>query len=342
MLKETDETYHQMNLEDYFDQNVKANLFAVSRVFAEARKQMNLSEYKVFTYALSNIRWTDPCPDTLYVDKKVAAKLIGMVSDASDLSQHLKRAIGDLPVHSYLKFADKDSGTWVNGCFVSTIAFFKNRLRIRMNPDYLSLFGDLDEGYITMWSADIYKMRTERSVKFYELLRENSDTRVDVNTGTLGIKAFKALFDIPKDGEGSYMRNKDGFDRFRFEKRVIDPVCEELTHTEMIHLIMQPDGRYYEKVRKGNRIIAYRFFWTISKYPRVASAEEVHEIQELADKNPRMLKVAKDLANGIKHPKAGKKTTKKTSGAEYGYSDYGEHSYDYDNLERQLANLDNN
>ncbi len=346
VLNETDEDYHQMSFEDYFRDKVKPNLFAVSRVFAEARKQMNLAEYKVFTYALTNIRWQDPCPDTLYVDKKVAAQLIDMKSDATDLSQHLKRAIGDLPVHSYLKFSDKDSGTWVNGCFVSTIAFFKNRLRIRMNPDYLDLFGRLDKGYINMWSADIYKMHSERSVKFYELLRENSDTREDINVGTMGIKAFKELFDIPKDGPGSYMRDakNGGFNRQAFERRIIDPVFEDLTHTEMIHLTVQPDGKLYEKVKSHGRIIGYRFYWTISMYPRVASAEELHEVNKLADKNPKVLKVAKDLANGIKHSK---KSKSKTSGgadvSQTGYSDYGdEHSYNYDDLEYQLAHLGDN
>jgi plasmid replication initiation protein len=97
-----------------------------------------------------------------------------------------------------LEFSDKDSGEWVNGCFITTIAFYKNKIRIRMNPDYLSLFGELDKNYLTMWSSDIFNMRSERAVKLYEVLRENTDTRKDVQQGELGIKAFKEMFNIPK------------------------------------------------------------------------------------------------------------------------------------------------
>lgn len=300
MLRETDEQYHQMDLEDYFEDNIKPDLFAVSRIFAEARKQMTLSEYKMFAYALTSVKWKDKCPDILYLDKKDIAKIVGITeSDASDLSQHLKRSVGDLAKHSYLEFSDRASGAWANGFFVTSIAFFKNRIRIRMNQDYLPLFGDLERGYITMWSGDIFKMRSERAVKLYEVLRENSDTRKDIQTGTISVRYLKELFDIPKEGKGSYVRQNGHFSRPEFEKRVIDPVCEDLAKSEMIQLILQPDGRFYEKLKRGNRVIAYKLFWTISTHPRVATAQEVAAIQ----KNPEILKVAKDIVSGGKKKK---------------------------------------
>lgn len=308
MLKETDEQFHQMDLEDYFNNDVKSNLFAVSRIFAEARKQMNLAEYKTFTYALTNIKWTEPCPDTIYLDKNTVATIIGLECDTTDLSQHLKRAIGDMPAHSYLRFSSKDlrSGEWINGNFVRTVAYLKNRIRIKLEPDFLGLFGNLEKNYITMWSSDIYRMHSERAIKFYELLRENSDTRIDINEGTVGIKKFKELFDIPKDGPGSYMREqKNGsFNRTNFERRVIDPVCEDLAHTDMITLLLQPNGKYYEKVKKGGRVIGYKFFWTLSMHPAVASAKAVKKIQERVDKDPKVLKVAKNIVEGKPKPKA--------------------------------------
>lgn len=75
---------------------------------------------------------------------------------------------------------------------------------------------------------------------------------------------------------------------------------------KMIQLVVQENGKYYEKVKKGNRVLGYRFFWTFSAYPKVATASEVKKIQERVDKDPRVLKIAKDLVNSEK-----KKTTKK-------------------------------
>lgn len=325
MLREIDEKYHQMTIDEVFEKEIKPNLFAVSRVFAEARKQMNLKEYKTFTYALSQISWKEECPEVFYLDKKEVAEICGIHSDPDHLSQNLWDEIGEMPIHSFIRFMDKDKDLYVNGCCVSTIANLKNRIRIRMNPDYLGLFGNLDRDYITMWSADIYKMRSERSVKFYELLRENSDTRLDVNEGIVGIRKLKELFDIPKDGKGSYMRSEKngGFNRMAFEKYVIDPLCEDLSRTDMIRLIIQPDGKYYEKVKKNGRVIGYRFMWILSMRPQIATASQLDNLKKEIEKNPQIEKVAKDIVEGNKK--------KKNSS-----NDTWQRDYDYDELEKRL------
>lgn len=285
----TDEEYHQMTLEECFQEEVTPNLFGVSMIFTEARRNMTLAEYKAFALALSHHRWDLPCPDTLYLEKKEVAKAVGINSDIDHLSVDLMRSIGEMPKHSFLKFADKDKDIYVNGCFVITIASFRNRVRIRLNPDYLGLFGCLDgkeSRYITMWSGDIFKMNSERAIKFYELLRENSDTREAINSGTVSIRKFKEMFDIPKEGKGSYMRSRQngGFDRNKFEKQVIDPVCEELAKTDMIRLILQPDGKYYQKEKKGNRVNSYKFFWTIKdSKAQLEEKEEALAIEEAAE-----------------------------------------------------------
>lgn len=285
----TDEEYHQMTIDEMFEVEVKPNLFAVSRIFAEAHKQMNLAEYKAFTFALSRIDWTQPCPDTIYLDKKEVAKVVGITSDIDHLSEDLKRSIGQMPRHSFIEFDDKGKKFYVSGNFVRTIAMFRNVVRIKVEDEFLSLFGSLGQDksevskYILMWSGDIFQMKTERAVLFYELLRDNSDTREDVNVGTVSIKKFKEMFDIPKDGKGSYMREKGGFNRSEFEKKVIDPVCDELLKTEMIRLMLTPEGKPYEKVKRGNRVIAYKFWWTLTN-PKEKAQIEKKEPEPAIDK----------------------------------------------------------
>ena len=322
----TDEQYHQFSLEEYFQGDVKPNLFAVSRIFAEARKQMTIAEHKTLVYALSQIRWKEKCPDTLYLDKKELAKVVGINSDIDHLSADLNRSIGEMPKHSFLRFSDKDKGMYLNGNFVRTVAMFKNVVRIRLEEEFLGLFGNLETNYLTMWSEDVFRMKTERAVLFYELLRDNSDTRLVQNTGTVSIRKFKELFDIPATGKGSYLTKDGHFARTHFERKVIDPICEELTKTKMIQLILQPDGRYYEKVKRGGRVIAYKFFWTVSLHPAVASAEEVRELQERVDQDPQMLKIAKDILKGEKK-RAGKKNQ---------FNEFQQNEYDWNQLESEI------
>lgn len=293
---------NQMSIYDYLEEPEMDNsLVAVSKVFASAIKQMNLQEWKTFVMALTHIKWNEKNMNYVRLDKKDLAEKVGVNSDTDHLSQNLKRAIGKLPQHSFLEFTNGDD--WINGCFCTQIACYKNVVRLKFDEDYMPLFEELnkEKNYITMWADDLFKMSSERSILFYEELRLHSDTRKE-NSRIYGIKDFKTLFNIPKDGEGSYM-NKDGhFARAHFEKRIIDPLCQDLEKCDMINLSINEDGKPYKKIknRHGN-VLGYEFVWTISTHPRVANATEVKEINQ----NPQELKVAKDLIKG--------KKTKKTS-----------------------------
>lgn len=292
----------QMTINDLF--KPPERLFAVSRIFARARKNMSLAEQKTFVYALSQLKFTEEAKSNyIRLDKKTLANIVGVHSDPDHLSVDLFNQIKDLPRNSYIEIKEKDLDLYTCGFVVTAITSFKNIVRIRFNDEYLPLFTGLSTNYITMWSADIFQMESKRSVQFYELLRSETDTRKDINSVALGVKALKEMFGIPLEGKGSYMREKGGFNRPVFEQRVIDPICADLQRSRMITLVTQPDGKAYEKVKHGNRVDGYRFYWTFTDRPAVASADEVHEIQNRVDKDPRILKVAKDLISGSKKPK---------------------------------------
>lgn len=319
----------QLSIEDILEAEIPENLFAISKILARARKQMNLPEYKTFTYAVANFKFTEKNPNKVHLDKKTLAKIAGINSDADHLSVDLKRSIGKLPVHSHIEIDDEDSDFYESGMLITGLRMYKGNACVTFNPDYMSMFNNLEKDYITMWSGDIYTMKSERSIIFYEDLRLNSDTRI-TNSKGYGIKALKEMFGIPKDGKGAYMRKDGHFDRPAFERYVLDPLCEDLAKCKMINLLVQEDGKYYEKVKKGGRVLGYRFYWTISEHPQVATAAEVKEIEDTIQKNPEVLKVAKDIVEGKKKP-TGKK--KKNS-----FTDVHQREYDYDELETILLN----
>lgn len=311
-----DQIEGQMSLDDLFQPTDR--LFAVSRIFARARKDMSLAEQKTFVYALSQLRFLEtPKNNVVYLDKKTLGKIVGVNSDPDHMSVDLYRTIGDLPKHSFIKIADKDLDLYDSGNIITRLTMLKNRVRVKFEEEYLRLFTGLSSNYITMWSTDIFRMNSKRSVQFYEYLRQVTSGNGE-NSVLLGIRAIKEMFEIPENGKGSYMRGKDGFDRANFEKFVIDPICEDLQQCRMISLIVQPDGKLYEKVKRGNRVAGYRFYWTFTAYPAVASAEEVKQIQE----RPEVLKVAKDILKGEK---------KKNQ-----FTEFEQNQYDWDELEKEL------
>lgn len=319
-----DEYEGQMTIDDLYP--APKGMFAVSDIFIRARKQMTPVEYKAFVYALSHIDWTKSLPNSIEMDKKMLAKVIGIEGDANHLSQHLHKALKDISVHSFTEFKDQDQGLYISGTVINTLILNqRNKAILDINPRYAKLFSELSTDYLTMWSYDIFNLRSERSITFYEHLRAHSDTTKQCQKG-FGVKALKDLFNIPPDG---YMRPKGGFDRGKFEKRILEPLCEDMAKCEMIQLVVHPDGKYYEKVKEGRKVLGYRFYWTVSDRPKIANAKEIKEIRENIAKDPKTLKIAKDLAKG-------KKKSRKEQSS---FMSYQQNNYDFDELEQKL--LDN-
>lgn len=307
----------QLSIEDLF--SPPERMIAVSNIFARARKHMSLAEQKTFVLALSQLEWKkepNEQSNIVHLDNKVLQNTLGYKSDSSDISQHIWDAIKNLVQNSYIEIADKDTGYYTSGSVIATITKKRGTdyVRVKFEEDYFPLFTGLGSKYITMWSSDIFQMTSKRSVQFYELLRQMSFDKYNVGENMYsygwGIKAFKEMFDIPKEGKGSYMRSKGGLNRTEFEKKVIDPLCEDLLKCQMIQLVIQPDGKPYVKVKTGNRVQGYQFYWTLSQRPAVAEAREVKAITDRVDKDPQVLKVAKDIIAGKDNPKSQKKQKK--------------------------------
>lgn len=319
----------QMTITDLYAPPEK--LFAVSRIFARARKEMSLAEQKTFAYALTRLKFKEDITTSyVTIDKKTLANILGVQLDSKHLSVDLFNKIKYLPKHSFIEFADEDQELYSNGVVIANVDRLRNTIRIHFNSAYMNLFTNLESNYITLWSKDIFDMNTDRGADFYEYLRQATDTRNELNSIGMGVRAIKELFNIPKSGKGSYMRKDGHFDRPAFEKYVIDSVCKDLQHCQMIKLTVQPTtGKFYEKIKTGGRVIGYKFYWMFTAYPAVADAEEVKQIQERVDKDPQVLKIAKDIVAGDK----AKKTAKKTQ-----FNDFPQRNYDMTELEKRLFN----
>ena len=324
----------QLSIDDILNLSIPEELIGVSRIFARAKKEMSLAEYKTFIFSLTNFRFKEENKPFVYIDKKRLAEVLGIHSDPDHLSQDIFENIKELPKHSFITIADRDRGIFDSGCIITRVTSLKNQFRIKYDDEYMKLFSNLKDGeYITLWSSDILNLTSQRSIDFYEYLREHTDTREEVNRGIVSIKFLKEMFNIPKEGKGSYMRDgkNGGFNRAGFEKYVIDPLFEDLEKCRMIQPVKQANGCYYNKVKQGNRVIGYEFFWNYAAYPKVANAIEVKRLQERVDKNPEILKVAKDIVKGDERKKTGK--SKKTVKPDH-------RDYDQLELEKMLLNIE--
>lgn len=318
----------QMSFSDYLPETSDSpNLIAVSKIFARAIKQMNLAEWKTFVLALTKLHFTEKNGNIIYLDKQKLAELLNMQSDTDHLSENLNRSIGKLPQNSFIQISDKDKDIYESGVFVTRITMLKNRVKIKFEEDYMPLFQELnksEKGYITMWADDLFQMTSDRSILLYEDMRLHSDTRV-TNSKIYTTKDLKELFGMPKDGKGSYMKSNGHFDRTNFEKKVLGPVCDDLLKCNMVGLQINPDGSVWEKVKRHGYVVGYKFSWIISNHPEVATAKDKKKLMDDIDKNPQIMKVAKDIAKG---------TAKQKSSFDFTETN----DYDYDAIAKAMLN----
>ena len=241
-------------------------LIAVSRIYTRATKTLTLTERKTLIYALSMLRFTDP-PDTcvIYISKNELAAYLGIHLDTHHLSVYLHDVIKDLSPHSFISFADQDRMIYDDGVLITRVTFETKYIRIKFEREYIDLFTNLGNNYITLLRDDLQNMSSTRSINLYEYLRTLSVPKKHNKctcTYTLSIDTLKHILGVPNNGYGSYKKKDGHFDRNNFEKKCILPICRDIEKCIMIRLQKQSDDTYYIKTKTG-----YSFTWTCTFYP---------------------------------------------------------------------------
>lgn len=309
-------------------------LIAISKTLARAKDGMSMQEKKLMAICLSKIEWKSVANNLeIWMDKKEIMELLGSTIDSSDQSVYLRKLAQETVRHSELHFSGKDKDEWEDMPLFTRRKSTKNQLMMELYQGAADLVQGLECEYITLFLRDILRFDSNidglRAYTLYEHLRMNSDNR-RTNTRIISTKEFKELFNIPKDGKGSYMRENGGFDRANFEKRVIEPVLKMLGACE--HVVLHERGRkpngeplYYTKIKKHGLVQGYELMYTINKYPRAIKPETIIDVQE----NPVDLKIAQDVKEGKKKPKKNK------------FNNFDGRKYDFNNLESQLLGNSN-
>lgn len=309
-------------------------LIAISKTLARAKDGMSMQEKKLMAICLSKIEWKSVANNLeIWMDKKEIMELLGSTIDSSDQSVYLRKLAQETVRHSELHFSGKDKDEWEDMPLFTRRKSTKNQLMMELYQGAADLVQGLECEYITLFLRDILRFDSNidglRAYTLYEHLRMNSDNR-RTNTRIISTKEFKELFNIPKDGKGSYMRESGGFDRANFEKYVIEPVLRMLGACE--HVVLHERGRkpngeplYYAKIKKHGLVQGYELMYTINKYPRAIKPETIIDVQE----NPVNLKIAQDVKEGKKKPKKNK------------FNNFDGRKYDFDDLESQLLDASN-
>lgn len=284
-------------------------LFAISKAFARSKDGMTMTEKKLCSIYLSKLEWKNLNNEReIWIDKSEIMETLGSEIDADHQSYYLRQLAQNMVHHSELHFQGADRNEWEDIPLFTNRKSTKNKLMIKLNEDAMPHLQNLSCDYITLFLADILHfpntVEGKRAYKLYEYLRLNSDSRRRECETILTTKKIKELFDIPYQGEGSYIRKDGSLDRKNFEKYVIEPVLRILANCS--HVVLFDFGKdqkgerlLYNKIKKHGMVEGYELMYSINMTCKKIKPKTIIALKE----SPQVAKVAQDLMNADKKPR---------------------------------------
>lgn len=248
--------------------SLQNKIIAISRSLARSQINWTLEQRKLFAMCLSKIAWkqtTNSCE--IVLEKNEIIKTLGLKVDSNHQSQYLRTAFRKLKDNSRISWTDpEDKAIWEDGDLIRRVRSTKGQIIVLFDDYYMPNLEGLAQNYVTFLTDDIYGFKSTFSYILFHELRLHCDTR-KTNWREYTTDQLKALFGLKST---DYVRKDGTFDRYSFEKKVLDVAIEEINKTEMIKILPfkeseaspKKPNKCYEKLKKYGYVRAYRFkFW---------------------------------------------------------------------------------
>ena len=248
--------------------SLQNQIVAMSKALARSQINWTLEQRKLFAMCLSKIAWRqNNNSNVIELDKREIIEVLGLKLSTRYQSEYLRNAFRKLAANSEVHWTNPDDrNEWEDDFLIYKRRSTKGKIEVTFNPTFMPHLENLAQSYVTFLTDDIYGFKSTFSYILFHELRLNCDTR-KTNWRTYTTKQLKDLFGLGKE---DYMRKDGKFDRYSFEKKVIDTAIEEINRTEMIKILPFTESeaspknpnKCYEKIKKSGLVAGYRFkYW---------------------------------------------------------------------------------
>lgn len=249
--------------------SLRNQMVAISKSLASTQIAWALEQRKLFYMCLTKIAWQkDGNNPEIKLDKQEITETLKLKLDRKHKNQYLRKAFSKLSDKSKVHWTDpNDSEIWMDGWLIVGVRSTRSEIIVMFNNYYMPHLQNLAQSYITFLTDDIYSFKSRFSYILFHELRLHCDTR-RTNLRTYTTMQLKELFGLSKD---DYVRKDGKFDRYSFEKKVLDVAIEEINHTQMIQIQPLPEmeatpkkpNKLYEKIKKGGLVVGYRLKYIV-------------------------------------------------------------------------------
>lgn len=233
------------------DNYLQNQIIAMSNTLAEKSTRFTAAQQRLFYVSLAALKRGINANNEVEIDKEELFEYLHITN--SHRHADLRKSVVKLMQSSFVQFGTDEE--FCDGFLIVGARTTRKKVYIGFNTYFLPLIQELADNYVRLLDDDVTSFDSKFSMMLYQNLLK--DKWMLTNPDFYGIaystKKLKMIFGLSKD---DYMRKNETFDRKNFERYTVNKAVKEINEKSKCIVKLR-----YEKIKKGNRIMAYEFYF---------------------------------------------------------------------------------
>lgn len=237
------------------ENSLQNQIIQMSNLLAKKSTRFNATQQKLFYISLASLKSGKNSNNEVKINKQELIEYLGIGKDTKKYT-NMRYQFKKLRENSDIEFGTDEN--FDDGQLIVGARSDRHNYYVRFDSYYLPLIEELAGNYVRLLDDDVTSFDSKFSMMLYQnLLKDKWKlTSADFYGIPYTTRELKAIFGLSKD---DYVRPKKGvptFNRSIFEQRTVDVAVKEIN--EKSKCIRQLTMK---KVKKGNRIAYYEFYY---------------------------------------------------------------------------------
>lgn len=236
------------------DNSLQNQIIAMSNTLAEKSTRFNAAQQRLFYVSLAALKRGINANNEVEIDKEDLFEYLHITN--SHRHADLRKSVVKLMQSSFVQFGTDEE--FCDGFLIVGARTTRKKIYIGFNAYFLPLIQELADNYVRLLDDDVTSFDSKFSMMLYQNLLK--DKWMLTNPDFYGIpystKKLKMIFGLSKDDYMTTKKGKPSFNRTLFERFTINKAVEEINEKSKCIVKLR-----YEKIKKGNRIQAYEFYF---------------------------------------------------------------------------------
>lgn len=236
------------------DNSLQNQIIAMSNTLAEKSTRFNAAQQRLFYVSLAALKRGINANNEVEIDKEELFEYLHITN--SHRHADLRKSVVKLMQSSFVQFGTDEE--FCDGFLIVRARTTRKKVYIGFDAYFLPLIQELADNYVRLLDDDVISFNSKFSMMLYQNLLKDKWmlTSPDFYGIPYSTKKLKAIFGLSKDDYMSTKKGKPSFNRTLFERRTIDIAVEEINEKSKCVRKLT-----VKKVKKGNRIAYYEFYY---------------------------------------------------------------------------------